>query len=1172
MTSMNSTRVRNRFRQLALALCVTICASITAPAQTGSWVPGGYLASPHDCPPFVFVSLPFGANGASGGNLGTDSVDDPNSEVKLGDKGRELWFMDPQLGAPLLLFPRAADVAERPALHLASPVSNGSVHEPSVYHHTATGTWWVFFSFARDVSSLFAPVSKPCDIFAMNITSLMTAPNLPQLAADLQSGSASYTNTLPVSQITLAPVAWDNNTSADAESRAFNADKLPQFHTSASPNSQLNWPYGPNSHPEINIGGVVVDEEHGPVLYYCSNEKRTHGQRMMAGDLSFTGSDVEMLARREIQHFGTTSMLSFFESPRGAAGSYRSSTESPNQWSVFEFYSDEATWQTVSGYGNQQNLADHNGTTLGFGRDPQDSLLAISRYYINQNKSYGTIVMLRYDRVGLNTDTGTNNRTLPSGETVFAVHQVGPYGPESEVNLFPDISLFQDEDSSVGKFAHPAGGRFGATMEDAELFLTYSPLVSHGGLESSYHGELVVVTDVSEQIDPHPTTGNFLPPLGVTDWKIVPVLKHTHRHLFSMKPVLSSEDRFGWRYRDVRSFPGQKTVDPLPSHLDGLPVSQVQAGPIYRTDVLTYADRLGNYDPTLVDRGGNNTTNVLTMRISCLSKEIDPNYLADPMNQHEAWGIRVFVTDPEVRRFLSNGSHSPYHPGTRFGYLHHDGVKRNSVTPDSFGETIRHERYRLLGDVEANDGLVNFYLPANVPVKFNLLHEDGTILAAHRNHHSFAPMQLERRCSGCHQHTDFNGETVPSISFAPTDLVTKTPRLRWDASRDSYYDTTSPDTQGTTATLPEFAEVATIIRTHCGTCHDSQGGTNTHPGTLHFDIDRPTSDGGVPVSSDMALWTWLHREHYVNRRDGAARSPLAWYFYGDRLDREANSTYQPTAATTGSKYWMSTANHPGVNGIDAYKVIEWIDGGAGIDHDPAAVSNPALTDPSRALQGDGYQIAVYPRLASPTSDSLSVGYWDVSANVSEITVSIGGTPLTPVVLSPTSSHGVEQFQLTGTLADSTAIELVVRDTAGNTTRLEKTMRQLRIEAETHRGAAELYTNGRVFETGDLMTFTIAASPAYAGRSIAVFIGDGIYPGYDIGAAYPTTELWALPNNDVWTSVSMSYSGTLNSSGKGQVSIPIPSGLGIIPNLNCVGLIANPDGTYVKTEMVTVRLQ
>ena len=52
----------------------------------------------------------------------------------------------------------------------------------------------------------------------------------------------------------------------------------------------------------------VVDEEHGPVLYYVSNRRRTDGQGLLAADLRYENRLLKLLDQREIQHFGTTMM------------------------------------------------------------------------------------------------------------------------------------------------------------------------------------------------------------------------------------------------------------------------------------------------------------------------------------------------------------------------------------------------------------------------------------------------------------------------------------------------------------------------------------------------------------------------------------------------------------------------------------------------------------------------------------------------------------------------------------------------------------------------------------------------------------------------------------------------------------------------------------------------
>lgn len=1123
---------------------ILLAGSQTAPGQT--WSKGSYLNSSGSCPPFVFVAMAKAKQ-----NFGFDAIANHGNggRLHLGSPGRELWFMHKSLQDPVLIFPLpnktyACELLFHgpcPSTSGPVPLQDGSVHEPHVYHHPITNQYWVFFSYARDLAN--PAIERPCDIYAINVTPIMLNPSL------------DPTN-LVIRRITSAA-----RTQTELMERSFNPRLMPQD----SFNTFLTWEGGfdlPKQF-ETNTGACVVDEEHGPVLYWASNERRADGEGMFAGDLEFNPSDVNsvvLVNKREVFQFGTTSLISFFPSPRGAGGSYRSNTESTGQWGIFEFRSDEAEWQTISGYSNQENIVDHNATTIAVNDDPDDSLIAISRYYIGNNEGFGTIIVLPYSEVGRNTDNGFTT-----------IGQVGNFTGGAR-NLF-GIGEFEDINRPEGKFALPVAGRRNVPNQAAELFLSYSAGPAHGhesGPNTYYHSKLVVVTDISAPIAP--AGGTYL------NAPVLLLLEHPNYHAFAMQPLLTHKERFGWKHRTVQSFPGRLDPATLPADVVDLPVAQVMAGPIYNTDVRAIKRRLTSHDPTL-ETFNNQGSHLMSMRVSCLTKDRDPSYygnpasFADPDNPDKVWGVRIFVTDPMTRKVKDPNSNpawtQPYWPDRRWGYLHH----RGDGDP-TWGDVIAHERYRHLSDVPADaQGMVNFVLPANVPVKFNLLHKDGTILAPHRNHHSFAPGQLEQRCAGCHQHVT-PGSSPAFVSGTAFDTMTQTGRYGWDINGNPQFTTVNQPT----VAVPEFrADVFPLMETHCADCHDTSDtqyiATPNPAASSKWNMDMARvvqASPSISLDKAMANWLWLNKERLINRRYGAAKSPLAWHFAGQRLDGESNASYP---ASSGSRYYFTPANHPGLpDKREAYRVVEWLDAGAAIDH--GAVKPNGTADATRGVKGDGYQIALSARLAAFRGSDLQIGFWDVDANVKTISVTLRGVTVTHTL--PGNTNGAITHDLLqhvgggGPLLPHEVVSIEAIDTPDNHSRLQKTLRQLYVESETNRGKLALSISPlAIGQAGGSFQFNLDGSPSVAGGLFFLTFAGGFYPGYPD----PGFEVYLLPDLDAWFSLFLGLGvlGTLDANGNGSYTLPIPANT---PPFEVYGT-ANAflsNGTAVKSNLRAIQVK
>ena len=1153
-----SSRLLSRIVTTAVLLSTLSLGHLAAqsPWTVDPWV----RQASNDCPPFVFVTLSKSHDG-----FGIDAQPQRSNgagRLELGSPGRELWYMHPALPDPVKLFPLAAHVAKADLRLNLAPLDHGSVHEPSVYHHTATDQYWVFFSYATDLLTPY--IGRPCDIYAMNITQAVMTPD-----------NFSH-NDLPVVRLTDAVAGTPQQQSqleAEVYARSFNPELMPQHGTGG-----LAWvANGIGVQFETNTGACVVDEEHGPVLYYASNERRCDGEGMMAAELVFTPTSVSMRAPSEVMQFATTSMISFFEMPRGAGGSYRSSTDTIGQWGIFELRSDESEWQTVSGYANQQNIADHNGTTVAIGSDPNDSLLAISRYYISNNEGFGTVVVLPYDEIGLNDDDGNEG-----------IRQRGHFnGPGNTTNLFPEIPEFSDDVETTGKFALPASGRRSDSASSVQLFLTYSSGPAHdvtfGGVD--YDAELIVVTDISAPID---ASGDYWSGMSAT--KMHRVLRHEDLHCFGLRPVLTHQERFGFKHNIVQPLPSRLDPTGLPAGLVDMPVAQVTAGPVYDTDVRAMSRRKGGYyDPTTEARN-NAGTDHLAMRVSCLTKDVDPSYFKIAANQPQVWGVRVFATDSMVRKLLTGPATTA---GSHWGYLHHNGDGN-----EPFGKVMEFERFRHLGDVKADsEGMVNFYVPANVPMKFFLLHKDGTALALHRNHHNFTTGQLERRCTGCHNHVD-PAAGLASSSTAPTDLLSHTPHYTWQPGLNGL--DVSPGTGQPSRAMPEFrADIWPILQEDCRGCHES--GANPDPVMYpHWGSGIPPQGGfdlamtGTGIADEeLAVWMWLNRMRYVNRRLGAAKSPFSWYFTGlagdgaERLDGETNQRYIGTLSNgvqtpngQPSRYWITTSGGPNGNPhpvvldrTHAHTVIDWIDSGGGIDH--GAVDINGNPDPRRGIKGDGYQIALSARLTSWASSTVQIGFWDVDQNVQTINVTLRGDTYTygsSDMANGVKSHALSLHNLDPAPQLDDVLEIEAIDTAGNRSVLRRTLHRLLLESETFRGSVTLASDGPVYDTSTgpvIASLDVSAGGGFANGFYAMVLSEDLYPPY---IAAPATHLYLLPTYDSWFAQSLAAGlYPLDANGNATWTWNLPANAPTL-ELHAVGLVLGPAGTLAKSNIEAIRIE
>jgi len=287
---------------------------------------------------------------------------------------------------------------------------------------------------------------------------------------------------------------------------------------------------------------------------------------------------------------------------------------------------------------------------------------------------------------------------------------------------------------------------------------------------------------------------------------------------------------------------------------------------------------------------------------------------------------------------------------------------------------------------------------------------------------------------------------------------------------------------------------------------------------------------------------------------GAAKSPLAWYFTGVasdeaiRLDGETNSRYRPLV---GSRYWITTEfrgqnPHPGIqNRAAAYKVIEWIDAGAPIDHDNVNAEGNVIN--GGGVNYDGYQIGLKVNLDGTNgSRTLTVGYWDVDSNAEEIEVYVDGKLYQSHSL-PAGQNGKVVTALPTGLRDDAQILVRARDANDNRSHIEKSVLQLLLESEPLRGdyrlgVGEVQVGAATAPPGSHAALVVQADASHAGEPF-LLLGSvsGYYPGLRLTGGVATLGLVNTLNPDplLVATVNRGIVGTLDGNGHASVSFPVP---------------------------------
>ena len=220
---------------------------------------------------------------------------------------------------------------------------------------------------------------------------------------------------------------------------------------------------------------------------------------------------------------------------------------------------------------------------------------------------------------------------------------------------------------------------------------------------------------------------------------------------------------------------------------------------------------------------------------------------------------------------------------------------------------------RILGDVPVeSDGSFYFRAPAETPIAFQVLDENGMVVATHQSWMWGMPKE-NRGCIGCHEDRELTppNRLTEALKKPPFQLIDPPEKRR---------------------TVDFTHDIAPLIRGRCVQCH-----TREHPRLDLSSLENPGSDesdksGAVSFSGAYKLLlcpsetgTEMGQAGSPSHRyvmPGSAReSPMVWHLFGKRMGGTGNS----------SAGGISAAQMPPevpLSDAERRLFIEWIDLGA----------------------------------------------------------------------------------------------------------------------------------------------------------------------------------------------------------------------------------------------------
>jgi hypothetical protein len=208
---------------------------------------------------------------------------------------------------------------------------------------------------------------------------------------------------------------------------------------------------------------------------------------------------------------------------------------------------------------------------------------------------------------------------------------------------------------------------------------------------------------------------------------------------------------------------------------------------------------------------------------------------------------------------------------------------------------------RILGEVPlCSDGSFYIKVPAETPLAFQLLDENGMAVVTHRNWMWAMPKEA-RGCIGCHEDRELTPPNrLPEAMKSPGQDLTLPPEKR--------------------RTVDFQHEIAPLIKSRCLQCH-----TSNHPRLNLSDLEGPAEGAPFPRAYELLVSRpGGEREGLAGRyiKPGSARkSPLLWHLFGRSVGKAGSASADETRAP------LMPPGAP-LNESERNLFIEWIDLGA----------------------------------------------------------------------------------------------------------------------------------------------------------------------------------------------------------------------------------------------------
>jgi hypothetical protein len=288
------------------------------------------------------------------------------------------------------------------------------------------------------------------------------------------------------------------------------------------------------------------------------------------------------------------------------------------------------------------------------------------------------------------------------------------------------------------------------------------------------------------------------------------------------------------------------------------------------------------------------------------------------------FAVRILAMEPNSHRSYGPNSGGPFNDGNHFVSHARERLRILGEIPlrkfDTNGAPIL--------DPEGNpDTSFMAKLPADTPFTFQMLDQDGLVLAMAQTWHQVRPGEVRNNCGGCHAHSQMplliQNTAAGQPGYKPFDLTTIVTLLSKDTNGMTIVKTNPPG-----AINVEFLrDIRPLLQRSCVPCHsltnpvpaaqlvlDDYTNHNNLPG----DYERLADDSGTqwgykPVIS-TGTWRQSNASRYV-RMFQSRRSLLIWKIFGRRLDGWANSDH-PTESVPGDPTTLPTGADPNAADLD----------------------------------------------------------------------------------------------------------------------------------------------------------------------------------------------------------------------------------------------------------------